>query len=426
MKLDLRTVPALIACAILAGAVSGATATPKSEVVPPRLYQLLSGARLVVAGRVSQVETFDSGRLAIADVAVVKTLKGAEPTGPVKVLELRSLPSTPPIFSSGESVLVFLGPAARTSYVRSHVAPGDYLQATEGRDGVIAAPDPAVIDQAAAIVARMVTASREPEPDPDKRRASDRALLFDELAARHPAIVEDGIAGLATLPQLLPLGDDERARLASVVTRSELPARIRERLFAQVAALHIADMVPPLRDVRSDDAAVTAAAWEALRRLGAAPAGDDIAAQLRSKDATVRAAAARELLARGDAAELDRAGRLALDDPEPKVRLAVIEALAQTGSATTLVILEKAFGDPQWDVRQGAGRAIFQIGGRPAAESFARLTFTASPEMQRYAVTLLRASGVASDDPLLVRIRTDHPDAQVREVAENGLPRHEH
>jgi len=426
MRVALRTAPVVIAWAMLIGAVSSASALPKREVEPPRLQQLLSGARLVVSGRVAQVETVDSGRLAIADVTVLKTLKGTEPGGAVKVLELRSLPSTPPIFSADENVLAFLGPAPRSSYVRGHVAPGDYLQATEGRDSVLASPDPAVIEEAAALVARMVSASREPERDAAKRRASARALVFDELAARHPAIVEDGVAGLATLPQLLPLADDELARLASTVTRSDLPARLRERLFAQLAGLHVADMVPALRDVRSDDAEVNAAAWAALRQLGAAPAGDDIAALLHSKDATVRAAAARELLARGDAAEPDRAGRLALDDPEPKVRLAVIDALAKTGSPATIVILEKAFGDPLWEVRQGAGRAIFQIGGRPAAESFARLTFSASPEMQRYAITLLLATGVTPDDPLLVRIRTEHPDSQVREVAEHGLPRPEH
>jgi len=426
MTLSFPTTPAALACAIMAGVVTSAFAAAAPEPTPPRLYQLLSGARLVVAGRVAQVGSFDSGRLDVTTLAVTRTLKGEDPSGRLQVIELRSLPSTPALFSEGAYVLAFLGPAPRTSYVRGVLPAGEYLQATEGRASVLSAPDAATIEGAAAVVARLVAASRTPEPDAEKRRAGERALVFDELAARHPVVAEDGIAGLAALPGLQPLSDGERTGLAAAVARTDLSARVRERLFAQLASLHLSDMVPALRAVHSSDAAVTAAAWTALRELGAAPDGDAIAAQLRSTDSTVRVAAARELLARGESAEVDRAGRLALDDPEPKVRLAVVEALAASASPGALVVLEKAFVDPIWEVRQGAGRAIFQIGGRPAAESFTRLTFNATPEMQRYAVTLLRASGVAQDDPLLVRIRTEHPDAEVREAAEHGLPLHEH
>jgi len=426
MRSRWRTAPAAVALAIVAGAVAGAAAAPSRATAPERLQKLLAGSRLVVAGRVADVATFDDGKLAVVTIAVAQTVKGDDPAGPVRVIELRSLPSVPPLFSTGDEVLAFLGPAPTSSYLRAHVPAGTYWQATGATDGVIAAADVASVEQAAALVGRVAEASRKPETDPAQRRAVERALVFDALVARHARVVEDGIAGLGVLKPLLPLSDQERAVLAGAIARDDLPARVRARLFAAVASAGVADMVPALRAVRSRDASVDAAAWQALRALGAPPDTDEIAARLASDDPGVRAAAARELLARDLPGELDRAGALALSDPDEKVRIAVIDALGASRDATVLVVLEKAYVVPETPVAQAAGRAIFAVGGRSAAESFARLAFTAPPATQRHAVTMLRATGVADDDPLLVRIRNEHPEAEVREVASHGLPMHEH
>ena len=416
----------VLGAAAVALAVTSA-ASPPRQTVPPRLRQLIAGARLVVAGRVEGVESLDSGRLAVATVAVTQTLKGeTPPSGRVLVLDVASLPSTPPLFRTGDNVLVFLSPARRTSYLRKLLPEGSYTEPSSGRDAVIAAADAATIEQAARMVGELVEASRAPEPDADKRRAAERARVFAELGARHPAVVEDGIAALAELKPLAPLSDEERARLASAVAREDLPARVRQRLFAQVAALQLDVMVAALQAVHADDPEVTAAAWDALRRLGAAPDAKQIAQLLRASDPKVRIAAARELIARDPKAEVDRAARLAVDDPDPKVRVAVTETLGQTGSTVTIVVLEKAFVKPPLEAQQAAARAIFQIGGRPAQESFARLVFTATPEMQRYAIALLRSTGIADDDPLLVKIRNEHPEPEVRKVAEHGFPELEH
>lgn len=416
----------LLGAAAAALVVSSAAASPPRETVPPRLRSLVAGARLVVAGRVEQVESLDSGRLAVATIAVTQTLKGEASAARVLVLDLASLPSTPPLFRTGDSVLVFLTPARRNSYLRKLLPEGSYAEPTSGRDAVIAAADPATIDEAARIVAELVEASRAPAPDADARRAGERARVLAELAARHPVVVEEGVAGLAELRPLLPLSDDESARIAAAIRREDLPSRVRKRLFAQVATLQLDGMVPALQAVQSNDAEVTAAAWSALRRLGAAPDEKQIAQLLRASDPKVRTAAARELIARDPKAEVDRAARLAVDDPDPQVRIAVTDGLGQSGSAATLVVLEKAFVKPPLEAQQGAARAIFQIGGRPAQESFARLVFSAPPEQQRYAIALLRSTGIAADDPLLVKIGKEHPDKEVREVAEHGFPELEH
>lgn len=423
-----RTALAALALAIVAGAVATASAlaAPAREAVPPRLRALVAGARLVVVGRVEQVATYDSGRLALATVAVTRTLKGDDPAGRVQVVELRSLPSTPALFEDGQSVLAFLSPAARSSYLRNLLPDGTYFEASEGRASVLASNDPAVIDEAARVVERIVAASRAPEPDAAKRTAAQRTLVFDELAARQPAVFEDGVAGLAELQPLEPLSDEEKARLTAAIVREDLPARVRERLFASLASLGVRAAIPALQRVQSSDPAVTGAAWAALRVLGAAPDADQVAEDLRSSDPQLRITAARELIARDPTAELERAAKLATDDPQTDVRLAVIDALAETRSPVVIVVLERAYGDRELIVRQAAGRGIFQIGGRPAQESLARLTFSATPEMQRQAIVLLRATGIANDDPLLMRIREQHPDAEVRKVAEHGLEVHTH
>jgi HEAT repeat protein len=291
---------------------------------------------------------------------------------------------------------------------------------------VLAAGDPAAIEEATRIVAGLIAASRTPEPDADKRRAAERARVLAALGARHATVFEDGIAGLADLKPLLPLSDEEQGRLAAAIARDDLPPRVRERLFAQVATLRIESLVPALQALRASDPAVTAAAWRALRQLGAAPDAKQIAELLRSPEPAVRSAAARELIARDPAAEVTRAARLAVDDPDPKVRVAVSEALGQSGSPAVIVVLERAFDRPPLEAQQAAARAIFQIGGRPAQQSFARLVFAATPEMQRYAITLLRATGIAENDPLLVKVRKEHPEEEVREVAEHGFPEPEH
>ena len=416
----------LLLGAVAALVVRSAAAAPPREAVPPRLRQLVAGARLVVAGRVEQVESLDSGRLAVATVAVTQTLKGEAPAARVLVLDMASLPSTPPLFRTGDSVLAFLSPARRNSYLRKLLPEGSYAEPTSGRDAVIAAGDPATIDEAARIVGELVESSRTPEPDAAKRRAAERARVLAALAARHAVLVEEGIAGLGELKPLLPLSDEESARLAAAIVRADLPSRVRERLFAQVATLQLDAMVPALQAVHSDDAQVTAAAWSALRRLGAAPDDKQIAQLLRAGDPKVRTAAARELIARDPKAEVDRAARLAVDDPDPQVRIAVADALGQSGSEATIVVLERAFVKPPIEAQQAAARAIFQIGGRPAQESFARLVFVAPAEQQRYAVALLRSTGIADDDPLLVKIRKEHPEKEVREVAEHGFPEPEH
>lgn len=410
---------------VTAASVAPLALAGEPPAVPPRLHQLLSGARTVVSGRVSTVQELDSGRVAIAEIAVDGTLKGDDPGDTVRVVELRSLPSAPVAFRSGEHVLAFLSPVARNSYLRATLPEGSYLQASHGREGVVAAEAETPIAEAAALVGRMVAASREPEPDRAKRAAQARALVFDELAARHPAVVEDGIAGLGSVPGLEPLASGEKARLEALVARDDLPPRVRERLFTQIGALGLQEMVPALRGVAADDPQVTAAAWRALRRLGAPPDARDLARELRSTDPAVRSAAAAELLARGPQ-EIPRVTDLALGDPDPEVRVAVLGALAETGSPEALPTLERAFADPDWEVRQAAGRAIFQIGGRPAAETFARLTLNGPRDAQQYALTLLRATGVGDDDPLLVRIRNEHPDARVRRAAEHGLATPEH
>ncbi len=144
------------------------------------------------------------------------------------------------------------------------------------------------------------------------------------------------------------------------------------------------------------------------------------------RDPAVRAAAARQLLRIGGAEAMAQVSRMALSDTSPQVRLAALEALGTSGRPEAIPVLEQAFADPSWEIRQATGRAILALGGRTALESFARLCFAPPVDAQRYAITLLLAAGAGGDDPLVEKVATSHPDEEVREIARHGLPFHEH
>lgn len=398
------------------GSVVHATTEPL-----PALAQLLARSRVVVEGTVGTVDTFDEGRLALVRVTPTRVVKGTV-DGPLTVVERRDLSSVPDLMTAGQTVLLFAVPATRTSSTAKVLPPGRHVEPAGGRAGVVAGT-PADVAQVTAIVQRLAAASATPEPDATKRAAAQRALVFDELGERHPRLVADGAAGLAAIPDLNDtLTTDERARVTAALGRTDLPSWVRVALIDAIAEAKLVTLAPALRTIPQPDGAVLDAAWTALRTLGTPPSTDDLEQALTGGDPSARIAAARALGASDASGAAARLGRVVQTDPDESVRVAATEALGNPRLPDAVPTLETIFVRGDWPVRQAAGRALNAIGGRPAQEALGRLAF-AEHDARKYAVTLLMLTGIDPNDPLLVRIRTTHPDEGVRELVEHGLPR---
>ncbi len=409
-------------------AVAVAAVSPARAADAPRLQTLVARAPLVVAARVTDVEALDASRVAVATLETTATPKGERPASALRVVETRDMPSVPRALAKGMLVLAFLEPLHRNSYLTRTLPHGDYRQLMAGRIGRLVAATPAELQEIVGVVERILDTSRTPEPDAARRAAAARALVFDEIAARSPVLVEDGAGGLQTIPGIAEsLSDDEQQRLATAIGRTDLSPPARAALVRAVGTNGLRQLVPALQGLRSPAAPVLAAKFEALERLGTPPGVADVEPYLASKDAAVRGAAARALPTTPGGEGIARAGQIALRDPDVAVRRTTIEALGESRRQEALSPLERVFRESPQDLRQVAGRSIFRVGGPAAADTLARLAFEAPPEGQRLAVVLLMALQGGRDDPLVKNIAKTHPDAELRRLIEHGIePPHSH
>lgn len=425
--------------AILCGLVLGVSALPMPEAraapasageskTAPSLARRLAGARLVVLGRIAEVEKLDAGKVALARIEVERILKGTLEQGSVQVLELRDLPSVAPLLVANTPAVAFLQPVRRGSYLRSILPAGRHHEPAGGRYGVITATSAAEAAEVAAVLERIASQSRDPELDADKRRAAARALLFTEIGGSHPVLVEDAALQLAQQEGLVPeLTAAEQQVLLRSLRRPDLDDRIRALLIDAIGKAGLRSLAPALGELRGGGAAVHAARWRALTALGSRPSVEDLERGLGSSDAHLRAEAAAAYLRAVPEKGLERASRIAAQDPDPKVRQHTLAALGEGAGSAALPALERALTeDPDLATRQVAARVIFEIGGQEAIAALGRAAFTGPLEEQRRAVAMLRALGVGDGDPTLERVRREHPDPQAREIAEHGLPMHEH
>ncbi|MFF3648064.1 fumarate reductase/succinate dehydrogenase flavoprotein subunit [Streptomyces sp. NPDC002181] len=259
-------------------------------------------------------------------------------------------------------------------------------------------PDPAVRAAAVAVLGETVPAGTGPE-------------LAGRLADGDPAVRAAAAAALRELLEVLP-------------GEPELGAALREAL-----------PVP--------DAAVRAAALEALRALRLGDAGL-YARSLADPDPEVRIHAVRALVSVDAVAELARAAadparevRVAvakglaavhspapapldplLRDPDPLVRAAALAALAATGCpepyAATAVA---ALADPAWQVRAGAATALAAADPATAVDALASALKDDNADVRKAAVLSLRTHRPHPQARTALATATSDPDADVRAYA---------
>jgi HEAT repeat protein len=402
-----------------APAAAGHTARPA---LAPRLPELLSRSTAVVVGAVDDVTEHDDGRLFLARVRVDTVLKGDASPGRIEVVEERRFRSAPPIPQAGTRVAVFLVRARPTTQLRRALPAGDYHRLAAARFALIDLPD-AGSEQAVVTAVRDWLAVGRLEGERD---AAVRRIVFSELAAQPPRLVEDGAAALPGVPRLRDtLTASEQAAITRALGRVDLPERIRLALVAAVADAGLGAVAPALRDLPGATPALLRASAAARLRLGTGPDQAELDTAFREGDAATRAAHVPALL-RPEHGGVAAVAALALGDPDPEVRVVAIEALGGSGSPAALSTLARTFVDPDRRIHLESARAIHRAGGRPAAEVLADLAFTAPGDLKRRAAALLLTIGLNAEDPLIVRVRDTHPDPEVRELVTHGLRGHSH
>jgi len=376
----------------------------------------------VVLGRVHEVRSLDDGQLLAARLAIASTYKGKSDGSTIGVVQMRSSGARPAQFAEGQTVLAFLAPAPRNSYLRQQVGEGEHWQAVDENGGVLGpqAGDAALLGALGEQMAAIARGVSTPE--------SRRRLVFDLLRTRTPVLVADAAETLGEISGLAEsLTRDEQKLLEEAIGRDDLLAAARAVLIRAVGAAQLRALLPFLQKLRPKEPAVRSAQWDALAALGAPLPAEELSERIADKDPEIRKIAVRELFQRRGTAAIAEAGRIAATDPDEGVRLAAVELLGATKSPDAIPPLERVYGGESWPVRQVATRALLEIGGEPARQSLLRLVFApGSVDAQRYAVAALLISGVKFDDPIMQKIQKEHPDESVRELAEHGVHLKEH
>jgi HEAT repeat protein len=388
-----------------------------------RLRTLLKSAHLVVAGQVTAVTSYDDDRVAVVQFAVERTLKGAAPNATsrnIALVEVRDARGRTEL-AAGMCGIAFLRPAARTSSLAQFLPAGTYFEVLPEFGAFVSAASKADAERHIEIVARIVAASRGGGMDAN----AARQLTFDLLASENPLLVEDAAGGITGLGHEAALTHSELETLRAALLRAALPDRVRVALIEAVAKAGLHEAVPALQSIDSPPA-VAEKAWQALDQLGAPPPEQSMEARLADRDAAVRSAAVRELLRREGVGAVTEVAPIAIQDPDPAVRRAAVDALGALGKPEVLPPLERVFVDSPTELQQATGRAILAVGGPPAIDAFGRLAFAGPVPSQRYAVVLLMTMTDPHRDEVLERIAQTHSNADIRDLIAHGLPYHHH
>ncbi len=211
----------------------------------------------------------------------------------------------------------------------------------------------------------------------------------ESLTPRSPAAARDAATDDA---ERVTLARQEAAiALAgsgNAVSLERLVASARSGGTEQEAALVALSVHPPSEPVVLGGVALTTPATIALAvQIGDLRTLDAILGVMRASDPALRAAALRELAAAGDTRAADLA-RAALHDPDERVRIASVEALARLATPDAVPAVEALVGD---DATALEGLRIAQSvqGEGITKAAAARAAATADPALRTAAIAVL-------------------------------------
>lgn len=411
----------------------GAAREASSTQLAPRLATLARGADRVVLVRVGTLNEVDEGRLLQARLQVSKTLRSTDadtPGGDLDVIEERRFPSVPATLRAGMRAIVFLELATPTSQMRRALPGGTYYRLANGRWGLLDLSDGTTEPAALELVTGWIDLAEginTGELDEPAQAQLRRRLVFLGLGATNARLVEDGVASLPELRGIAGnLRNDERATIERVLGREDLPDRVRIGLVNTIASMKIRSLAPALYNLSGAGPDLRRATIRARATLGEARDRKVLVDDFGADDPAVRLAAVEELSETGTDAAVAEIAALAREDQDRGVRLAAIEALGTSSSPVALEALGTIFKETDPEIRRQAARSIHAIGNRDAARLLSNLAFEAPPDAQRQAVVLLLTLDIPRTDPLVMRIREQHPSAALRELAERGIDTHSH
>jgi HEAT repeat protein len=240
-------------------------------------------------------------------------------------------------------------------------------------------PDPEIRIRAAVALERLGVPARLVE---QIERGTERAEA-EELLAKF------GVAGAREL--LAELLHHPAASVRLAVIRAAR-AGVRQDLSAELLE----------RGRRDADPAVRAAAFEALRALGARDVGPAALEALADADQQVRAAAI-ALLGDVGGAELGALLLPRAGDPEPLVRAAAARALGLVGAAGAEAAFERLLRDPVPAVRAAAAEGAATAGWRGAVPRLMELLEDSDDVVRQSAAAALGALGDPVAVPALVK-----------------------
>jgi HEAT repeat protein len=340
---------------------------------------------------------------------VARVLRGRVDAPEPGIVDVRATSTRAPLLTDGERVVVLLRPAPALSYLTKHLPGGAHFDVVGGRDGVV----PVGSDAEVEVVERILA-----EPGADAETV--RRVAAAELASGNPRLAADALAELRRAAPLRPLSRADVEALGKALADRRVEPITRAGLMQLVGAARAVEAAPALATAVADTPAVLEALFAARADLGVA-GREQLAPQLGSRDAHVRAAAVRALARLDQPGVVAEVGRYATSDPDAGVRLAAIDALGATKRTDAVPFLATTFDSSETRFQHRSAQAMLEIGGPAVDEALVDLALRGkTPKTRRYgALILLMQHG--RDAEVVRRIERSNPAPEVRELLEKGL-----
>lgn len=340
-----------------------------------------------------------------ARLRVERVLAGELPSDPLLRIAWEELSrGRPARFRDGERILVALDPLPGASLWRQRFPAGDALAVAARGEAFLRAPDASSVDALAAFLAL----------PPDQRPMAPGVTALAGLVSRaQPPLALAALAQLTRLPELdARISPPARDELAATLADPVRPKTLRQGLLRLVGARQLRSLRPAVERQAREGSLLRAEALAAISALDRGLDAGQIALLLESHDPAVRAVAVRNAPGTPSERRLDG---LLREDPDPRVRAAVVESLLAAHGEAAIGPVSGALFDADAGVREAAVRGLAGLGAA-AVPTLESLVERREAEEAKAPLAALALAGRRGREAL-GRIAASHPDERVRALA---------